>query len=370
MIFDSERVQSLCHEFKNQPEARQPLIVRLATWDEVSGEREYIENLVALAPKDTRAGWIAGLTHLKDEEHLPDWFEVMLFGWLRQLGEVAPEPEVNGSRPDFELTIGRTTMYIEAKTVLRQAADRESDCRLEELIATLDHIQAPYIVEVTESEFGANLDLSDLSAQITDWLESGSEGPYFYHDYGGNRIHFEAEPNPDSKSVATIVPASSMFVRADELKPKLKRKAGQHKTLRRADHPYVLALYPEKWVFSGEEVVRAWFGDTRLTYDSRSKRLVDTRLDRSGLHFLGREIKHTSVSGTLLFQARWSERLKRRKLHGWYVQNPFARSPIPPDLFPVEKRYVVVTRDDQSLGMVWQAGGSSQSQTLAEAAVG
>lgn len=360
MIFDSPKVQALCQKYAPLPEARHPLIVRLAQYPEVAEERDYIERLVAAAPAKTQSRWIAGLTDSDAERHLPAWFEVMLFGWLSEVGRVAVEPSVEGCEPDFCLCIDDDPpIYIEAKAVLKKRPDREHESRLAELMSILERIQFPYVVHVKGLRFGRSLLAEELIAQVSAWLRSSPKSTYHYHDEHGNTATFSAEYLESLDSVGVVGPVRSFWVDSDSLKPFLKKKASQHPGLREARHPYVLAFLQERWVMSAEEFVEAWLGKTEYVIDVASHEVVDQRLKPSGIHFYRSNINYTSVSGTLVFQAEWDQAVARRTLKGWYVENPFATVRVDPEIFPVMSRFVVVSGHGHDIRMDWRQSNST-----------
>lgn len=136
------------------------------------------------------------------------------------------------------------------------------------------------------------------------------------------------------------------------LKPPLREKAAQHQALRKAHHPYVLAIMLESTVLTAEEVVTAWFGDEVAIIVGEQVEAVTT--DRKGLHYWGSDIHHTSVSGTLVFKPSWRRDLKRRVLEAWYIENPFASVTVDPSLFPVQSRYVAVEKSPRGIHMGWR----------------
>lgn len=143
-------------------------------------------------------------------------------------------------------------------------------------------------------------------------------------------------------------------ITGEPLRAPLKKKAQQHAALRKANYPYVLAIYLEPWRLSAREVARAWFGEEVWTVDIKKMKVVDSKIDKTGLHFHGNHVQHTSVSGTLVFRAERSSADDRWGLKAWYIENPFAAVYLPPSLFPVEAAYVAAERTATSVRMQWQ----------------
>ena len=139
---------------------------------------------------------------------------------------------------------------------------------------------------------------------------------------------------------------------ADLLKRPLRKKAGQHKAIRAQGYPYVIALFLEPWDLSAEEVVEAWIGPETVVVDTQHMEVVEQRRDPKGIHFLGNQIRHRSVSGTLTSPNLGRKRRKTRPA-AWYIQNPYAAQSLPTDLFPVEASYVLTERNGQAWRMGW-----------------
>ncbi|MEW6242263.1 MAG: hypothetical protein AB1564_15780 [Chloroflexota bacterium] len=105
---------------------------------------------------------------------------------------------------------------------------------------------------------------------------------------------------------------------------------------------------------SAEEIVEAWLGRTKYVFDINTNKIVDQQTDLSGLYFLGKQIVHRTVSGTLVFKTLLNPDIDRRELIAWWVENPYAINPIELDVFPVTGRYVTIERNKTGIKMAWQ----------------
>ena len=276
MIFDSEAMQRQRTKYAATPDDCAPKIVLLDRLAKTSGERSYLEELVVSVAESKRKGWLGRMLSDRDGQHLGAWFELMLYGWLRQVGEVHFEPEVEGDNPDFVLRTAGHRIAIEARVFQGVEAERELHGR-----------------------------------------------------------------------------AAAMLVSPEPLKSPLGEKAKQHKRLRKAGHPYILALFLEHVIPSPQTVTQAWFGRLRVVPGTDNARLVAEH-DGSGLHYFGTRVYHKSVTGTLVFNATLSADRQRRQLKGCYIENPFAKAPVDPGLFPVESRYVVAENLGTCFRMEWR----------------
>ena len=137
------------------------------------------------------------------------------------------------------------------------------------------------------------------------------------------------------------------------LQARLQKKYKQHKAARLRS-PFVLAVFFDRWDLTAEEVVTAWLGSERWVIDPNTLEVVRQDIDFSGLHYRNKhEPQYTHVSGTLAFH--YGEmRQQPPFLVGRYVQNPFAKHFIDPDIWPVYRRYVVLAESEENFQMGWR----------------
>lgn len=116
MIFNSEQIKKLLA--KNPPTQNNSIVpsaVFLARSDKCKNEREYLEELANQAPATKQKDWIDRISHEDERDHLSSWFEIMLYGWLKQLGDVEIEPEIDRKRPDFCMNLQGIKVFFEAR---------------------------------------------------------------------------------------------------------------------------------------------------------------------------------------------------------------------------------------------------------------
>jgi hypothetical protein len=194
---------------------------------------------------------------------------------------------------------------------------------------------------------------SHLLSQVTSWIDTNPDNPFRYTDPLGNQMTLHAEYSSQLNHCVVMGPAEWFSIKSEPLQRPIEEKAKQHKQIRSANHPYIIALLLESRMLSSEKVVEAWFGKGEYLYEPNTMQLLGSRTDKSGIHFWKGEIRHKSVSGTLVFRKFFDARLGRHTLRAWYIQNPYASTEIPTNLFPVESKFVVVDRDAQSYKMSW-----------------
>jgi hypothetical protein len=275
MIFNSHQMEKLRKKYENQEPAKLPEIVFLDRSDKLSGERQYLEDLIALVPREKQNDWLGRI--LKDDyvQHLGAWFEITLFGWLKDIAKVEVEPQICGKRPDFLLIIRDNKIIIEAKV--------------------------------------------------------------FQDKTNFKNIEILEPPKP-----------IAFFVNAEPLRNALKSKADRHRVIRENGYPYIIAIMTESIAISDEEAIEAWFGKIQWILDRNCSCVIDERIDRSGLHFFGSNICHKSISGTLFFSRRYDKILKRRALIASYIQNPYSKIQIDPSIFPVQRKFIVIEKNNSS----------------------
>ncbi len=138
----------------------------------------------------------------------------------------------------------------------------------------------------------------------------------------------------------------------------LDRKAGQHESMRKAGHPYVVSmLLDTEAMFLDPKAVanEVVLGHPGVVIDQRVGRIVDWQWDRTGVLFTheGKDIQHLDVSGVLVFEAKLNRCARRRELTAWYVQVPYATAPVKGYPFPTEDRLVVLGQSPRGFLMGW-----------------
>ncbi len=220
------------------------------------------------------------------------------------------------------------------------------------IITSLGSIEKPFSVVLETKRLGGKIATEDFVGQVVNWLKSAPEENFVYHDDLGNVLGLSATPRPNMKKLG-VMSSDAFSVNPDILKPALSEKAGQHKALRKAGFPYVIAVLLEPSHLSAEEVSEAWLGRTTIVYDPNFEQVIEEKVDKSGIHFFGNEIRHKSVTGTLVFRVDHDIKNKTRYLRSWYVQNPYANVIIDPTVFPAESRFIIVGQNDKAFEMKW-----------------
>lgn len=355
MIFDSQRIETLRDRFAHLPVFYTPQIIALDRNSKLSGERDYLERLTSIAPAEIQRRWLGALISTQDGHHLGAWFEIMLYGWLCDIGRVEIEPGIEGDLPDFMLKSNdQEELFIEAKSWLIADDERYFEKRQAELLHTLHQVKLPYLIEVTTFQPRGRLQVPAIMSAVTDWLVDLKSREFEFTDDSGNHVRLCVGQRTALEHVMAVGSGETRWVNPHPLRVTLKKKAAQHKRLRQAQHRYLLAIYMESPFYSAEDVADAWFGNPSVTIDKNTLEVVGQGLDGTGLHYFGGTVLHRSVSGTLIFKSHYDEEKQRRELVAWYVQNPYARRAVDPDIFPLQSMLVAVEGSDGSYRMQWR----------------
>ncbi len=360
MILSEPTLARLRSKYTAEAEVMLPDILQLERNPELADELPYLDELIRLAPTSAQRGWLSRLLSEESSQHIGAWFEIMLFGWLRSIGPVEVEPSIEGDHPDFVVALNGRKIAVEARAVLIGEEERKQNAIEAEVINALQAVRRPFALEVQELQLRQRLhDISSLQQSVVSWLDGNHSDQFCYEVPDVIRIELSVIYSSDNLNHIGIIRSSdAQWVNSEPLKRPLREKAGQHKSLRRAGYPYVIALYLEPWQFSAEEIVEAWLGRETVVVDVESRQVVDQRLDLTGIHFSGAELRHRSVSGTLVFRSTATQSALRRSLKSSYIENPYASHPLPVNLFPCSSRFVVKEKTSRSYRMAWEAGAS------------
>jgi hypothetical protein len=352
MIFDSPQMIELRNKYQDLPNYEVPDVVFLDRFDDYAGERLYLEKLFSIVSTSKQKDWIGRFVNINSQQHIGVWFEIMLYGWLVEHFDVVVEPEILGNYPDFVLNISKQQLAIDARAFLVPPEERERREKINRIMSALGSIQKSFSVNLKIMQLGDRIRINEFIKEVDNWLDTNANQNLDYKDGLGNILRLSATPRQALKKVG-VISSGGLRVNPDVLKAPLREKAKQHKALRKAGFPYVIAIFLEPSHLSAEEVVEAWLGRTTIVYDVDTDQVVEEKVDESGIHFFGKEIRHKSVTGTLVFRSCYDEARKSRYLQSWYVQNPYANLTIDPAIFPTESRYVVIGQDDEVFKMKW-----------------
>ncbi|HXQ38911.1 MAG TPA: hypothetical protein VN843_33220, partial [Anaerolineales bacterium] len=154
MIFDSHQMAALREKYKTVPNYEVPEIVFLDRYEGYSSERNLLEQLLGSVNEQKQRDWLGRFVNEDPSQHIGVWFEIMLFGWLREHFDVQVEPEILGNYPDFSLEIHDLHLAIEARALLISPEERERRSRFNRILSTLGSIERPFSVILKVKKLG------------------------------------------------------------------------------------------------------------------------------------------------------------------------------------------------------------------------
>ncbi len=241
----SQALNELRERYQGVPNYEVPSIVWLDRDDSLANEKVLLERLATAVPATKRKAWISQFAKADDEQFVSVWFEMMLFDWLSNHFAVKVEPRIEGNDPDFSIDVGGTEIVVEAKAILKSSGQRAYERLQNKFLSCIATIPASFLVIVKELAMNDRLDFKDLMRQIETWLASSPQDFLEYKDNVGNQITLTAVSRPKVARITTIGPTTFLWGNPDLLKPGLNKKAQQHKALRDAGYPYIIAVFLE-----------------------------------------------------------------------------------------------------------------------------
>jgi len=350
MIFDSVKMQKLREEFKEIHRLDVPQIIHYDFVHDYDGEKAEIETLASTLTRKKFRKWLGNFLAIEDNQHLGAWFEIMLFGWLKDKFTVEFEPAINGNHPDFKILNNQNPIIVEARAFGYNNNERAKKNNSKFVFSILERIQKPYSVKIELRSCGTEIDEYIFIDEVNRRLDSLGGTAFTFIDNFGNNFYISADYNPNFSHVMVIA-TQGLWTNGDRLKSLLLEKAQQHQKLRDEGFPYVIAIYLEPAAYSYEEVISAWYGNPIVTIYPEIGQLIEKN-DYSGILFSS-GVDCQTVSGILVFRSLYDEVLKKRILRCGYIENSLAKIKIDPHLFRAESRFLVTEKLGSTYTMNW-----------------
>lgn len=338
MIFDSKEIKYFRNKYVNESDCLIPKIVLLDRLQEFADERTLIESTILQVNKQTQSSWIKGLLNIDDGNHLGTWFEMILFSWLRQIGKIEPQPNINECKPDFLIEHGKMKIVIEA-TVSRYKCSEQEQRKVECLVyRLLEEMKFPFGFNISHMEITPKIDLKNLESELITWLQKNPEKEFSYSDGKGNHLVMTAKAGVRG----VLGPVKFFNIDSGRYYDDLIYKAEQHRAIHDAGYPYIIAILIESSLHSAENVVESWLGKRKIIYDKNSTKFLMEFFDLLGASYENGEIIHDYVSGILVFKTITQPGYEGRKLKGWYIENVNCEKQfkINSSIFPVEDKFI------------------------------
>ncbi|MEN6622339.1 MAG: hypothetical protein ABFD50_12395 [Smithella sp.] len=355
MIFDSPEMKDIREAYKELPLTEVPGIVKLDRLEEYQNERMYLEDLISRIEGPKQKDLLSKLVCCDDGQHIGAWFELMLFGWLRDEFKFEIGPIIEGCNPDFVIDLNGSPIAIEAKASLIPKDEKEKQVTENLIFSYVHEIPFPYFISIDVETISHTICKEKFIHDLTCWLQSGGSNPLLFFDEYGNKFTIIKGMEVDTPH---LLVGMSIPLRSDlkKLMHVLHKKANQNLKIQEAGIPYVIAVFHESGLHSSEEIVSAWFGTPTLIVDRNGGGIIGHTTSRTGAQYAKNnqdKIVHKGVSGILGFSVKRNIEMKTRELIASYIQIPFAANPIAPDIFPVTSRFIIESTDENSYNMKW-----------------
>jgi hypothetical protein len=327
-----------------------------AFWDRV---RDHLELCYAAFPEEHKSGLVSRLRKDDERQHLPAWWELYVFTLFNRLGydiEVHPELPDSKNKPDFLVTNGSLSMYVEAAVVFN--GDLDSDAWNWVCDCVNDAKNPDFMVDLEIPTQGKQRPAArNIIAPLEKWLASLDADRVIAEQIAGHPLphtqltvddwvlEYTAVPvRPDHRGtprrLIAIYPTKPVQFSRDveQLRKTSNKKGAKYKTL---DRPLVTAI--TTWNHVDEyELREALFGSIQLAVfrdDLNAAHLEATHFVHKpdGYWRAGAEPRGTRISAVLFGDTMraWSVASKLPEM--WI--NPWAVNPMPP-LLPFATRTI------------------------------
>ena len=352
MIFDSEQMIQLKLKYEKTAIGFIPEILKFYDNPRLHNEKTILEKYFAKAPKEIQKRWLSTLISDNNGSFIGTWFEIMLFAWLDKFAKVEIEPLILFSKPDFIISAKGKKVIIEAKSILKKPDERKKSSILNYVFKILQSINRKFLIRIESYEFQGIPDYDDFKNNVIEWLDSNPDSflDYLFED---GRIVLNSMKLDTTDSVLVMTAGESLFINPDPLRKTLKKKASQHKNLKKTGLPYVIAIYIESGDYRSDDVVIAMFGNKKITIDINTNKVLKNTIDKTGFNFFGEKIVHTSLAGILVFKTSYDENKLQRTLMADYIENPYTKNELDFSIFPIKSSFTVKSISENSYEMGW-----------------
>lgn len=351
-------MKKIKERFIGEREFEWPMILKISEFEEAEEERKILEDLISSVDPSIQRNWLNRIITPNDSTFLGAWFEMMLYGWLKNFTSPKIEPEFEKDLPDFQININGKEIIIEA--VVRRYTNEEIKKNKNEAAVwwAVHQVNVPYAVSYDASKIVAMPETDHLIEDLNVWLKSTDQEIFKYNDDQGNNITFK----PFHRNLYAV--SSNNFSSADTkpIESTLWRKSNQHVRLRKKGFPYIIAIYLESHTLKANDVIKAWLGSEKYIYEKDFTKFIGAIYDGTGISFnKNGELRHGDVSGILIFKQKYFDQPMNTLIKGWYFDNPFCNPEIHVDgsLFPVEDCFIVAKRYEDRVTMNWKKKSDS-----------
>ncbi|MFC2088744.1 hypothetical protein ACFLSX_04005 [Calditrichota bacterium] len=353
MIQESQKILNLKQKYIKTNIVDLPSVLYREKFGNLKKEIKLIDKILSTVDLKVAEKWMNDFLSSRIGQHWGGWLEIRLFDWLRKIGNIEIEPNYLGDLPDFKVEINKQNIFIEAKSFIKTVDERRKNRAESYLNKILEQVDHPVLIKIEEYEFGSREIDENIVNDINKFIPEGIGKSYKYNDKFGNKVKIHFEKNISSNKPFILGPSGYGFINTDLLKKPLKEKSKQHSVIHKSGNIYLIAIFIESSDFSGQDIVDAWFGKTKIAFDPNTLQVVSTENDLSGLHFGRSKIFHTTVSGTIVFKVSGFSEEGFRIFKTWFIQNPYSSNPVNIEKFSVDRKFVVLNVKENKYEMGW-----------------
>jgi hypothetical protein len=287
-------------------------------WDQV---RELIEDWASHVPTEHRADLIGRLRSTDNRQFHSAFWELYLHESLRRSGyAITIHPILDGTsrKPDFHVTGGQASFYLEAKALLGNGQRVGRDARLKRLYDALDQLNSPnFFLAIDVRSVGpSDLPTKTLRSKIEAWLNGLDPDVIAPASIlNPDRVHFtwqadgwsiELRPLPvredargraDHRPLGMFGDHESPWVDDSALRTALEEKGSAYGDL---DAPLVIALNSFGFNADEFEVMNALYGSLQVRFSLSDPSAPAETVRASDGYWARQSWAHQHVAGVLI----------------------------------------------------------------------
>ena len=253
---------------------------------------EYLSTVFAQFPKAYQKDLLSRFFNPRENQHLSAWFEMMLLGWLSNIGQISFLKQEEGqSTPDMILTLSDgTQIFFEASVLLPPPEVQRFIRKYCHLWEILYQIQRPYVLNIKKIQFSEPVNWPAFKSYFERALDAQSSPRFLLKlNAAGVSLIAEAEYKPDQDRLL-VINVRVRDVSPAPIKRKIREKVKQHRQIR-SQSPFVIALYIAREDLMDVQIISAAFGHPSIVINTQTSQAVEYTIDYSGIFSIKRKKK-------------------------------------------------------------------------------
>jgi hypothetical protein len=288
-------------------------------WEQV---RELMEQWVAHLPVESRADVIGRLRSPDYAQHASAYWELHLHETFRSSGfDVVVHPPVAGSprQPDFLVSRGDDSFYVEATCLVSKATDPGASARKRQVYNALDSISCPnFFLQIDVNRVGpADLPTKPLRRRLEAWVRTLDPdaivvddhyldfGESFEWSHAGWELRFRPFPvsagargRPGHRPLGIFGPVEAAWINDDQtLRGALQDKGSAYGEL---DRPLVIAVNSFALSHDDYDTMNALYGTEQITISLTDRNAPPVPSRKPDGYWLAGTWAHQHVAGILI----------------------------------------------------------------------